>query len=200
MSTSSAGNRRSPQSTTTETLTRETFQALLSALSNPGHIVLLPGISLATRQACRQIGFTLLDLETSFYTPDAALADELLVSGARLLSAATAAYLFFPESAAFAPPALAQTLAALEQVTVGTITDPDDGATLILGCHLGEGRLLRLQGPGIQHSSEVRVAGLPVEFWQLRAAKISYPLGIDLFLVDGGQAVGLPRSTVVEVA
>jgi alpha-D-ribose 1-methylphosphonate 5-triphosphate synthase subunit PhnH len=203
MSTSSAANRRSPQSTPTETpaetIARETFQVLLSALSNPGHQFVLPGISLATRQACQQIGFTLLDLESSFYTPDLALADELLPSGARPLSIANAAYLFFPDSSVFAPPALAQTLADLERVTVGTITDPDDGATLIIGCRLGEGRLLRLRGPGIQHQSEVRVADLPLAFWQLRATKISYPLGIDLFLVDGGQVIGLPRSTVIEL-
>jgi alpha-D-ribose 1-methylphosphonate 5-triphosphate synthase subunit PhnH len=197
MSTPSAA--RPPQSTIAETLARETFQALLSALSNPGHLFTLPGISLATRQACQQIGFTLLDLETSFYSPDPALANVLLQSGARPLSVANAAYLFFPESAAFAPPALAQTLADVERAAVGTITDPDDGATLIIGCRLGEGVLLRLQGPGIQHSSEVRVAGLPLEFWQLRLAKISYPLGIDLFLVDGGQVVGLPRSTMIEI-
>lgn len=195
----SVANTRKPQSTAAETLARESFQALLSALSNPGQIVRLPGNSLATRQACRQIGFTLLDLETSFYTPDPALAAELLVSGARPLSVANAAYLFFPESAAFTPPALTQTLADLEQAAMGTITDPDEGATLIIGCRLGEGRLLRLQGPGIQHQSEVRVADLPLEFWHLRAAKISYPLGIDLFLVDGGQVVGLPRSTVIEI-
>jgi len=197
MSTASAVRPR--QSTAAETLARETFQVLLSALSNPCRRFSLPGISLATRQACRQIGFTLLDLETSFYTPDPALANELLASGARLLSVAHAAYLFFPESAAFAPPTLAQTLAALEQAAVGTIVDPDESATVILSCRLGEGRLLHLQGPGIQQPSTVRVAGLPLEFWQLRAAKINYPRGIDLFLVDGGQVVGLPRATIIEI-
>lgn len=200
MSAATSQKTRRPQSSAAETLARETFQALLSALSNPGHMFALPGTALSTRQACLQIGLTLLDLETSFFTLDPALGAALGQNGARLLPASSAAYLFFPDSAVFTGPAAAQTLTCIEQAAVGTVIDPDDGATLIIACGLGAGRLLHLQGPGIQDRTEVRVDHLSPDFWQLRAAKIRYPLGIDLFLVDGGQVVGLPRTTLVEMS
>ena len=58
---------------------------------------------------------------------------------------------------------------------------------------------MQLAGPGIQHKSDLCVEHLPREFWRLRADKIHYPLGIDIFLVDGKQVVGLPRTTTVEI-
>lgn len=199
MTPAASRNTRRPQSTPAETVARDTFQALLGALSNPGRIFTLPARERSTHHACRQIGLTLLDLETSFFTLDTELAGALGQSGARLLAASSAAYLFFPDSVAFTGAEAAQTLAYLEQAAVGTMMDPDDGATVIIGCGLGSGTLLHLHGPGIADSTEVRVDRLPRSFWQVRAAKLRYPLGIDLFLVDGAQVVGLPRTTVVEV-
>ncbi|MBX3015653.1 MAG: phosphonate C-P lyase system protein PhnH [Caldilineaceae bacterium] len=186
-----------PSSTVSESMARATFQGLLAALSNPGRVFTLSGPT--SWHSCQQIGQALLDLETSFFTPDPALAAVLAQSGARALAAAQAAYHFFPDSAAFAPPTVAQSLATLAESAVGLITDPDEGATIIVACHLGKGRLLQLRGPGIAQSQPLRVAGLPTEFWRLRAAKIVYPLGIDLFLVDGSQLVGLPRTTLTEL-
>jgi len=200
MTIPASSNAQPPQSTASETVARETFQALLSALSNPGHIFTLPGVARATRQSCYQIGIALLDLETSFFTPDLSLAEALQRSGASALAASSAAYLFFPDEAAFIGSAAEETFLSIEQASVGTIVDPDEGATVIVGCGLGLGQTLRLYGPGIQQAIEVRIDRLPVEFWQLRTAKINYPLGIDLFLVDGGQVVGLPRTTMIELA
>lgn len=200
MSAAAARNPRHPQSTPAETLARDTFQALLGALSNPGRLFILPGTAHSTHQTCQQIGFTLLDLETSFFTLDAELAGALAQTGARLLAASSAAYLFFPDSATFTTAAAAQTLAYIEQAAVGTTVDPDDGATLIIACGLGTGQRLHLHGPGIASHTELSVGHLPLAFWQVRAAKLHYPLGIDLFLIDGGQVVGLPRTTVVEVS
>ncbi len=200
MTIPASSNAQPPRSTAAETVARKTFQALLSALSNPGRIFTLPGDVHATRQSCQLIGMALLDLETGFFTPDLALAAMLEQSGARTLAAASAAYLFFPDAAAFSGAAGEQTLALIEQAPVGTIVDPDEGATVIAACGLGQGQIMRLHGPGLQHISEVRIDCLPRTFWQLRAAKINYPLGIDLFLVDGGQVVGLPRTTMVEIA
>ncbi len=186
------------QSTPAEAMARATFQTLLAALSNPGRIFTLPGIAPSTQESCHQIGLTLLDLETSFFTSDHLLRRNLEQSGARFLIASSASYLFFPESDAFEAMAR-QTIDIIAYATVGTMADPDEGATVIVACRLGQGQALRLRGPGIAHAIELRVNGLPVEFWQLRAAKINYPLGIDLFLVDGGQLVGLPRTTTVEI-
>lgn len=188
-----------PISTPIETMARETFQTLLAALSNPGCIFTLSGPALSTQQSCRQIGLTLLDLETSFFTSDHMLRRDLDKSGARFRTASSAAYLFFPDGDAFEAMLLQQTLDIIAQATVGTIVDPDEGATILVSCGLDQGRRLHLRGPGIQHTRELRVDHLPVAFWQLRAAKINYPLGIDLFLVDGVQVVGLPRTTTIEI-
>lgn len=176
-----------------ETVARETFQSLLAALSNPGRIFTLPGSPRSNQHSCQQIGFTLLDLESSFYTPDPALAAALQQSGAHSLGAAEAAYLFFPDQR------VPELLASVEQAKIGVITDPDEGATMIVACTLGKGQLIACTGPGIPETQALRVDGLAPQFWQLRAAKIRYPLGVDLFLVDQQQIVGLPRSTVLTV-
>jgi alpha-D-ribose 1-methylphosphonate 5-triphosphate synthase subunit PhnH len=197
MMPSSAHSR--PQSTPAETSARETFEVLLSALSNPGRILALPGAPLSTEQSCRLIGLTLLDLETTFFTPDQMLRHALAKSGAYFRTASAADYLFFADSGAFEPMMVQQTLDTIALAGVGTIIDPDDGATVILACEFSEGQPLRLSGPGIEHPLTVRVDGVPVAFWQLRAAKINYPLGIDLFLVNGEQIMGLPRTTLVEI-
>jgi alpha-D-ribose 1-methylphosphonate 5-triphosphate synthase subunit PhnH len=188
-----------PQSIFAETTARQTFQVLLGALSRPGHIFTLPGRLFTAQQSCAQIGLALLDLETSFYTPDSALRQSLQRSGARFLTVAHAAYLFFPDAEAFEPMMLRQTLDTIGRASVGSITDPDDGATVVVAGQLGAGLALRLHGPGIQGETELAVEGLPPAFWQLRSALITYPLGVDLFVVDGNQVVGLPRTTVVEM-
>ena len=193
-----SAERHPPHSTPAETTARETFQALMGALSNPGRSFSVSGVGLTTAHCCAQIGMTLLDLETSFYTPDLMLRPLLEQSGARFRTPANAAYLFLPDPALFEGLLLRQTLDIIAQATVGTITDPDEGATLIVACTLGAGELLYLQGPGIQQSCTLHVGHLPTEFWRLRADKVHYPLGIDLFLVDGNQVVGLPRTTTVE--
>ncbi len=48
-----------------------------------------------------------------------------------------AAYRFFPDEAAFAGSTAEQTLLSIEQASVGTIVDPEGGATVISGCGLG---------------------------------------------------------------
>lgn len=189
---------RSPISTAAETAARTTFHALLGALSNPGRLFTLTATN-STEESCRQIGAALLDLETSFYTPHAALRTALAATGARLRPPAAAAYLFWPAISAFTGSSLHATLDAMAQAAVGSITDPDQGATLIVACTLGQGRRLQLHGPGIQHRQSLLVDQLPLDFWQLRAAKVNYPLGVELFLVDGSHVVGLPRTTVIEI-
>ncbi|WP_423785439.1 phosphonate C-P lyase system protein PhnH [Haematobacter massiliensis] len=40
---------------------------------------------------------------------------------------------------------------------------------------------------------------LSPELWGIRAERVTYPLGFDLFIVDGDRVIGLPRSTHIEV-
>lgn len=177
-----------PIYTTEEAQHQQIFQALLQALSYPGRPQTLPTVG----DSFAAIGATLIDLETSFYTPDPALAAALAPSGARQVGPDRAAYQFFPllrES-------------DLEQLTaapIGSYTYPDEGATLVIGCQFGGNTLLRLSGPGVPGVQELRIGGVPEAFWELRRAQIRYPLGWDVFLVAEQAVVGVPRSAVVEV-
>ena len=140
--------------------------------------------------AFAMVGRTLLDLETSFFTHDAVLRVELERTGSTMRAVTDAAYLYFPQLTE-------ADLPLVEQATIGDETYPDNGATLVIGCRLNGPHAvnLRLSGPGIQGETTLCVAGLPPAFWQLRERRIRYPLGIDLFLLDGPTVVGLPRTT-----
>ena len=165
-----------------------TFRALLWALSHPGSIQKLStdeGDMLAIAEA-------LLDLETSYYSPDPELHSQLFQTGARPRSAAEAVYQFY-RSLGNAD------LETLQHAPIGSYGYPDAAATLIIGCRLGAGRPLVLRGPGINGETELRVDQVPSGLWQMRAEAGRYPLGWDMFLCDGNHVVGLPRTTTLEV-
>lgn len=175
-----------PAFTPEEARTRETFLAMMWSLAYPGRVHNLP----AEGEVYTLIGETLLDLETSFYTPDEGLIEVLAATGSRLLTPERAAYHFYPVLS----DALLDTV---KQASIGTLEFPDESATLIIGCTLGTGQTLQLTGPGIPPAQEmsVQVGGLPVGFWELREKANRYPRGWDVLLVDGRQMVGLPRTT-----
>ncbi len=178
-----------PTYTPDEARDRETFLALMWALSYPGRIHDIGGAA-HTHDTFSAIGAALLDLETSFFTPDKTLADELLRSGARHLPASEAAYHFYPALDGAA-------LASITQANIGTMLRPDEGATLIIGCAFASGSTFSLAGPGIQTTQEIRLGGIPARFWGLRERAIRYPLGWDVYLIDHGHVIGLPRTTQV---
>jgi alpha-D-ribose 1-methylphosphonate 5-triphosphate synthase subunit PhnH len=197
-----------PHADPAEHAARATFTALMWALSYPGRVYSIveskPVADLgrraldpterfaATRATCLAIGHTLLDLETSYYTPDTDLSAQLAATSSRRAPAAQAAYHIYPT--AESSPSL---LADMSVAHVGDFLYPDRAATLIVGCRLGEGPRLFLQGPGIATTATAQIDGLPDGFWEVRAEAIHYPLGWDLFLVDGDFVLGLPRTTVV---
>jgi alpha-D-ribose 1-methylphosphonate 5-triphosphate synthase subunit PhnH len=134
----------------------------------------------------------LIDLETSYYTSDSALRKQLVHLGAAFNSPEQARYQFYP----------VMNRDALDQIShapVGSYASPDDSATLVIGCTLGSGILLELEGPGIKTQTCIRVDGIPGEFWKLRKEKCMYPMGWDIFLVSDNRIVGLPRTTRLEV-
>jgi alpha-D-ribose 1-methylphosphonate 5-triphosphate synthase subunit PhnH len=139
------------------------------------------------------IAEALIDLETSYYTPDRALLFQLSASGARALGQETALYQFYPglQDA---------DLAGLAAAPRGTPLAPDQSATLVIGCRFGVGTRQQWSGPGIRTRLEVVLAGLPDAFWPARQAAGPYPLGWDVFFVDSDHVLGLPRTTQVEVS
>ncbi|NJM09163.1 phosphonate C-P lyase system protein PhnH [Candidatus Gracilibacteria bacterium] len=177
-----------PTLTKDEADAHSVFTALMWALGHPGCEQRLPTGGLRAFEA---IGAALIDLETSFYTPDGALAHALARTGARLAPIDAAHYQFYPELTV-------HDLDPLHAAPVGSYAYPDESASLLIGCRLGSGLNLTLRGPGIQGSSTLRIAGLPEGFWPLRKNAIRYPLGWDMWLIDGDRIVGLPRTTVIE--
>jgi alpha-D-ribose 1-methylphosphonate 5-triphosphate synthase subunit PhnH len=186
-----------PIQTLSEASSRNCFNALMWALSYPGRPKLLPtsaDYALGVRGDMLAIGHTLLDLETSFFANDAALAFELDNTSARARPIDCAAYVFLPQ---LRP----EDLHLLEQVDVGDAVYPDRGATLIIGCTFAAANSVELEftGPGINGTQAAHIGGVAYGFWAMRQHMLRYPLGFDVFFVGEGQVLGLPRTTHVAV-
>ena len=173
--------------TVDDTRTNATFEALMWALSRPGQVHEMPGKGFWT------LAESLLDRECSFHAPDdASLGAMLAATGARRAPLAEADYVFTAIDSA-------EKVEALSSLRIGTLAYPDDAATLFATARLGSGQRLRLTGPGIKDNVTIEVGGVDPGFWQMRRKAIRYPLGWDLYLVDGKRLLGIPRSTTIEV-
>lgn len=166
---------------------RETFLALMNAFAYPGRQFVLPDLG----DPFALIAETLLDLETSAFTPHEALRGMLTATGARLLPPEAAAYHFYTAVDRVA-------LEGIAAASPGVMTHPDTAATLIIGgCSFTDGDRWTLSGPGIRGTLSIRLSGPPVELWALRASRSRYPLGWDIYLLSGCTVIGLPRTTII---
>lgn len=164
----------------------QAFEALMRALAKPGTPARLPEPGLPG------LADSLLDLEVSFFTSNPALDRRLAQTGARRVPAEDADYLFFPR---LDDRALDTAILANK----GDPLYPDRAATLFIEADIGSGIGLTLLGPGIRGVRETRIGGITPAFWDKRSAACRYPLGWDVFFIDGVHIMGLPRSTEVEV-
>jgi len=167
-----------------ETCANGAFEALIWSLSRPGHIRSLPDASEGV------IIEALLDRECHVFCADPLLMPKVMESGAMIANIDKADHVFLGALTDLDP---------LKSLRMGSDLYPDEGATLVVRAILGEGPVLRLKGPGIETTEMVQIAGLPDGFWTLRRDLIRYPMGFDVFFVDGDKVMGLPRSTEVEV-
>lgn len=179
------------------------FRDLLLATSRPAEILTLPDVS---TNAAEAVLLTLLDVEVTFRVlgPDGAAARELEVR----LSSATGAGVAPVAETDFALIPGVDSDGAIRELKRGTLEAPETGATAIyLVDRLAEfaeerGQLaLTISGPGVPGSRSLGVEGLSVEELEnLQESRAYYPLGVDVYLVDGsGRLAGLPRSVRVEV-
>ena len=176
-----------PLQTPFEATTHATFDALMWAFAHPGEVQILPN-----GEPCLHIAEALLDLETSFFTPNKTLLASIRLTGARERAASEAEFHFYPHFDT-------THLEFVRQARRGNLLYPDSSATLIIGCTFGSGGRLRLSGPGIEIARELEIGRLPEGFWQAREAARRYPLGWDVLLVSGSQVIGVPRSTELEI-
>ena len=153
----------------------------------PPHTNHAAATSGGSTSALLPLALALVDLEVATFTDDPALAAALARTGARAAGMAAADYLFLT----------ADPLPAARAARLGDALHPETAATLILPAPLGGGAPLRLTGPGIDGHRRIAPA-VPPELWAIRA-RAAYPLGFDLFIVEGDRVIGLPRSTAVEV-
>ena len=175
----------SPLPSADEVRDNATYDALMWSLARPGTVRRLP------QRGLPAILRTLVDRECRVWSDDAVLARLASEAGARRARPEEADHAFISDPSA--------ALDALAAFPIGSALYPDEGATVVVAATVGEGRLLRLAGPGIEDCIEIRLGAMPDAFLALRDQRCRYPAGLDLFFVHGDRVVGLPRSTSVEV-
>ena len=178
---------------------RQTFRAILDAMSHPGRIVsmdnsLLPPapLNLASAVAC----LTLLDFETTLWTD--------LKSKSKgtdwLRFHCGCSVVPDPSEAVFALITRNDTMPPVNKFNTGNDESPESSTTLIIqtsGLSSSDGK--RLTGPGIETSSTLNVEGLTKHFWQDRQDQfVMFPLGVDIVFTCENRLAALPRTTKVE--
>ena len=178
---------------------QEHFRFLLDAMARPGKINTLaplpldppPGLSVTAAL----VAFALLDANTSFCVEngDAALTRYLARNtAARQTDIADADFVI---AGGHASPAF------LHSIKKGTLSYPDEGATLILDVEWldthSPGLPLTLSGPGIAGERTFFARGLDAGLPNaLRACNAEFPLGVDGILADAAHhIVCIPRSS-----
>jgi alpha-D-ribose 1-methylphosphonate 5-triphosphate synthase subunit PhnH len=181
-----------PVQSTDERAARETYLVLLHALAGPGRHLPWPDPPGSVAAALGRVGEALLDAQATFRATNASLATRLAALGAVPEDVSRAEFLF----ADAAEPGLPSLAAS---AGVGTWIAPELGATLVVAALPGLGTPALLRGPGIRGELQVGLPLVPIAFWETRSARLAYPLGWDLFLVDVQGVTGLPRTTVVQL-
>jgi len=105
-------------------------------------------------------------------------------------------------AAAFAVLDEASPIDGWSRFALGTASYPDRSATLLLPvAALTGGPSLQLAGPGIETTATISPAGLPAGFAAAMAEnRTKFPLGLDMLLVCGAEAIALPRTTRITEA
>lgn len=174
------------------------FRAIMGALARPGTVQGLGALPVAPEPLTPElaaVALALADHDTPVWL-DARLRHHRPViewlrfhTGAPLVDD--------PAAAAFAFGGAGQVMPDLADFAQGSDTYPDRSSTLVLAIGgMRGGPNLTLRGPGIDGESVMTPAGLPQGFVrQWHANRARFPRGVDILLVGGGSAIGLPRTT-----
>lgn len=183
---------------------QSSFRAVLHALAHPGAIVVLPDAPEAPaplNPAAAALALALCDADTPLWQDGGGGVAEWLRfhTGAPASVSHEARFLI----ATGVPPALAG-------LALGSDESPQDGATLFLqveaiaagtGPAMAGHARLRLSGPGIESTTDLRITGLPAGMVAQRAAlAVLFPRGLDIVLCAGSCIAALPRTTQVQEA
>jgi alpha-D-ribose 1-methylphosphonate 5-triphosphate synthase subunit PhnH len=184
--------------------TRETFDALVDAMSHPGTVRTAP------EPADHAVLATLVDHEVTVATDDDELRESLAAEG-RLAAAATGAAAFVHVAGDAAGAA-----DAVRDAPRGALTEPSNGATVV--CRVDgldadvapddpvadrravDYQSLRLAGPGVPGERTLGVAGLTGDVVDaVVEAGSAFPRGVDVVLTTERRVAALPRSIDLEV-
>ena len=163
------------------------FRQLMRAFSFPGRVE-----TLTHGEALTQTLATLVDREATLADPQ------------NLLNALTRqrlqARMTGPERAQFI--VADGSLPPLFEPSLGMLESPEYGATILLKVTaLGKGAAWQLTGPGIATTQALSISGLdPVWLEHRQVWNESFPLGVDLILIDANRVAALPRTTCVTSA
>lgn len=181
---------------------QSTFRTLLNALSQPGTINQITVELTAPSRlnlACAATCLTLLDLETRVWLQpglDIEVKNWLLFhTGCRFTAD--------PKQADFAVIWHLENMPSLSEFRQGTPVYPEDSTTLLIQIEtidqspLPKNNLSILKGAGINEEITLPI-NVPDAFWQQwQQNYLSYPLGVDLYLLIGNKVIGLPRTICV---
>ena len=186
-----------------------TYRLLLDCLSRPGTIVQLPTVDFlavptdliagsTTNPFCLAACMSLVDQETSVVLAAAGNWVAEHHPAAAWVHVRTNARRSAASDSAFACLWDVASLALLPSLSHGSLTFPERSATAFCAVDsLSAHGTWELSGPGIQTTKELGISNVTSEqMGYIQASRQSYPLGVDVFLVDAtGRCVGLPRST-----
>ncbi len=175
-----------PQPDADEVRDNAAFASLMWALSRPGSVHVLP------HSGQEPVILALVDRECRACADDPDLEAVLRATGATLV----------PEGLADYACLSLDTDAGIDRfarLAPGDPLYPDTGATVLTRATIGEGAVVRLSGPGIETTTDLRLGGLHPALWPARAQLCRYPQGVEMIFIDGARLVALPRSTHVEV-
>ncbi|MFD4294725.1 phosphonate C-P lyase system protein PhnH [Rhodococcus sp. NPDC058532] len=171
---------------------QQVYRAMLDAFARPGLPVSLPDTAFP---AALLPMLALADLETSAHLLGAE-------DWAAVVAVATGAPITALGDARLVTSLRCPTELELGSVTAGMALRPESGATVVCAVEaLTGGEVVRLTGPGVRHVVECAPIGFDTALWSVRGRLVSgFPAGIDLLLVaPDGAAVGIPRTTVIEI-
>lgn len=173
-----------------EKINRDNFRSSLEALSRPGETKELTPLFGSGLLAMASV---LLYAEVShFYSGKLDFDLIRALCGSPVHEKKDADYLFFDSLQE----------EHLHGVKTGSPENPDSNSTLIFSA-LDESEYslrVRLSGPGINGSKDITLPAAEEFIAKLAKINESFPMGIDLFIVDrNDKLLGLPRTTQIEV-
>lgn len=177
-------------------VTQKTFRRLMNAMANPGKFY--STIMEENLSTLEKICLTLLDHEVTFSFVGERVKEETInkiiyLTGSRYTTIEEADYVILNGNAHSE---------ILNNIQIGTLEEPEKGATLIY--NLEENKSLevklKISGPGIKDFMEINLTGITrEEIEKIKKINLGYPLGVDVIFCYEDEIVCLPRSTMINI-